>query len=595
MPSLITLAGTVTGLLVGLGQSAPSLRSDLKPRLTSCNTASDRACWVTGYTIDTDYEADTPYTGVTRTFNWTLEEITSWTAPDGEVKTSAMLINGEYPGPTITADWGDTIEVTVNNNLNYNGTSIHWHGLRQLGNNIQDGVNGVTECPLAPGASKTYTFNLTQYGTTWYHSHYSAQYANGVFGAIVINGPASANYDIDLGAYPINDFYVDSADEIVEETRSTPAPPSSNNVFFNGTNINPSGSGGAYSTIDLTPGSVHLLRLYNPSAEHNYEISIVGHNMTVIETDLVPVEPVTVDYLFLAIGQRANVLINATATAGNYWMNVTLPSTNLCGASDNPYPAAILHYTSAESGNPTDQGTTPFNPGCQDSLSYVPVVSRTADLDDFAQTASNTFDISDVTSPTVLWYVNSSSIDVDWEYPVVSYVMSGNTSYPTDENIVTVSETDVWTYWIIENASAVPHPLHLHGHDFLVLGVSAESAGDFTSSDIDSLNVDNPTRRDVTMLPALGWVVLAFKSDNPGAWLFHCHIAWHVSGGLALDFLERPDDQAAQITTAEKTAYKDNCATWDSYWNDADLTKIDSGLKKFKARELPEQFLPKRV
>lgn len=45
-----------------------------------------------------------------------------------------------------------------------NRTSIHWHGLRQHLTNIQDGANGVTECPLAPGQTKTYTFRATQYG-----------------------------------------------------------------------------------------------------------------------------------------------------------------------------------------------------------------------------------------------------------------------------------------------------------------------------------------------------------------------------------------------------------------------------------------------
>ncbi|EJD43440.1 hypothetical protein AURDEDRAFT_66659 [Auricularia subglabra TFB-10046 SS5] len=44
-------------------------------------------------------------------------------------------------------------------------TSIHWHGIRQLHNNINDGVNGVTECPLAPDDTKVYRFVAEQYGT----------------------------------------------------------------------------------------------------------------------------------------------------------------------------------------------------------------------------------------------------------------------------------------------------------------------------------------------------------------------------------------------------------------------------------------------
>jgi FtsP/CotA-like multicopper oxidase with cupredoxin domain len=54
----------------------------------------------------------------------------------------------------------------VTNDLQTNGTGLHWHGLRQLGSNEQDGVNGITECPIAPGDSKVYKFKATQYGTT---------------------------------------------------------------------------------------------------------------------------------------------------------------------------------------------------------------------------------------------------------------------------------------------------------------------------------------------------------------------------------------------------------------------------------------------
>jgi len=70
-------------------------------------------------------------------------------------------------GPAITANWGDTISITVVNNMQTNGTSIHYHGLHMKNANTQDGVGGVTQCPIPPGGSKTYTFRATQYGTAW--------------------------------------------------------------------------------------------------------------------------------------------------------------------------------------------------------------------------------------------------------------------------------------------------------------------------------------------------------------------------------------------------------------------------------------------
>ncbi len=86
-------------------------------------------------------------------------------------------------------------EITVKNNLSFNGTTVHWHGLRQLESLEMDGVNAVTQCPIAPGESYTYRFRAIQYGTSWYHSHYSLQYGDGMAGPLTIHGPHSSNYD----------------------------------------------------------------------------------------------------------------------------------------------------------------------------------------------------------------------------------------------------------------------------------------------------------------------------------------------------------------------------------------------------------------
>ncbi|KAM0815625.1 putative Laccase 1 [Seiridium cardinale] len=577
MLSLLSLEGFLSGvLLAGIALAAPATQ-DLDARQSTCNTASNRRCWTSNFDITTDYESSTP-PGGSVSYNLEITEVRNWKGPDGVVKNYVQLINGQYPGPTLFAKWGDTITVTVKNSLPTNGTSIHWHGLRQLGTNIQDGVNGVTECALAPGKTKTYHFKATQYGTTWYHSHFSAQYGNGVWGTIVIDGPASNNYDIDLGVFPINDYYYDSADDIVLRTQSG-GPPASDNVLFNGTNINPlKPTDGQYAVVKLTAGKRHRLRLINPSVEHNYQVSLVGHDMTIIATDLVPVNSMTVNNVYLGTGQRYDVLIDASQAVGNYWFNVTLSPTNLCGASVNPRPAAIFRYNGAPATLPSDPGTAVVDAACQDRTDFTPVVTRTADQTNLAtelNDAAHNLDISLNFTTPVAWYVNSSAIDVQWDKPVLDYVLTKNTSYPRKENLVFVDEKNVWTYWVVQNLSPIPHPMHLHGHDFLVLGHAASTT--FTTSLSSSLNFNNPTRRDVTMLPASGYLILAFKADNPGNWLMHCHIAWHVSGGLAVDFMERRAEQAALINAADLAAYQQQCADWRAYQPKAP-PKIDSGI-----------------
>ena len=74
-----------------------------------------------------------------------------------------------------------------------------------------DGVNGITQCPIAPKQSFTYRFKVTQYGTSWYHSHYSLQYPDGLAGPLTFHGPSSADYDEALEPFLISDWSHNSA------------------------------------------------------------------------------------------------------------------------------------------------------------------------------------------------------------------------------------------------------------------------------------------------------------------------------------------------------------------------------------------------
>ncbi|KAK3682780.1 multicopper oxidase-domain-containing protein [Podospora appendiculata] len=550
-----------------------------------CSRAGD---WTDGLNILTDWEVQWPITGITRYYQLDITEVEQYTGPDGVLKLNAMLINGGYPGPVIQANWGDRIDVVVNNNLDHNGL---------INNNINDGVSGVTECPIPPGGSKKYSFVATQYGTSWYHSHISSQYANGIVGTIQIDGPTTYPYDTDLGTFPISDWYYDSADHIVERMMDPTnpyrvdvpgSPPPSDNILINGTNINPQGSGGEYAKVTLVPGKRHRLRLINTSADNTFSISIVGHTMTVIETDFVPVQPYQATQVFLTVGQRYDVVIEANQGVGSYWLNATLSSNGLCGASLNPYPAAIISYEGADGSLPTDVGTPVFDTYCTDDLSAQPIVTKSAPIDKFTAEANNTLDLALTVNDTisrVFWEVNNSPVNVVWEQPTLQNVADGNLTFATNENVIQLPEDNEWSFWIIQNNSPIPHPMHLHGHDFLILGRSdpvpdpRTLAGPIAfdpATDTAKLYANAPTRRDTTQLLGFGWLVLAFQAgSNPGAWVFHCHIPWHMSQGLSVKFLERADliPGAMDLGALEPT-----CDQWRAYEPSNPFAKTDSGL-----------------
>lgn len=134
------------------------------PHPTCTNGHRTRACWKNGYTIATDFDKKFPIT--VNTVQYSLDITNGTCNPDGNGDRLCLLIYNQYPGPLIRASCGDTLQISVPNSMQNNGTSIHWHGVRQYHSTGSNGVNGIMNCPLAPGDTKMYTFLVTQFGTS---------------------------------------------------------------------------------------------------------------------------------------------------------------------------------------------------------------------------------------------------------------------------------------------------------------------------------------------------------------------------------------------------------------------------------------------
>ena len=143
--------------------------------------------WGAATADSSDSYGNSPNTGVTRYYDWVISR--GFNTADGYNK-SVILINNQFPGPLLEANWGDAIHVKVTNKIEApeEGLSLHWHGQPQRQTPWYDGVPSVSQCPVAPASTFTYAFRAEAYGTSWYHSHVSAQYIDGVFGPMIIYG-----------------------------------------------------------------------------------------------------------------------------------------------------------------------------------------------------------------------------------------------------------------------------------------------------------------------------------------------------------------------------------------------------------------------
>lgn len=143
----------------------------------------------------------------TVTYDWDIDWVTA--SPDGFAR-PVIGINGQWPLQPLVADVGDTVVVNVKNSLGNETTGIHWHGMLQQGTVQMDGTSTVTQCPIPPGNSFTYTFTANPSGTSWFHSHNKGQYPDGLRAPMIIHDP---QYEAQLGfdqeyIMTVSDWYV---------------------------------------------------------------------------------------------------------------------------------------------------------------------------------------------------------------------------------------------------------------------------------------------------------------------------------------------------------------------------------------------------
>jgi FtsP/CotA-like multicopper oxidase with cupredoxin domain len=441
----------------------------------------------------------------------------------------------------------------------------------------------------------TYRFQADLYGTAMYHSHYSAQITDGVFGAIVIHGPKNAEYDIDLGPIIVTDYYHASSEEVIKQVMSTNIIESAT-TFADGTLIQGKmqsdcskvTDGTPCSNVELAkfqfePGKTHRLRFINPSSFGVMVVSIDDHDMTVIANDFVPIVPYSTKVLTLAAGQRTDVLVTAKSSIqgnGSYWLRVRQPI--LCSLAYQPFALAAIYY------NGTDKNLTPaslpqldwitprlLNCGNDDLSVTEPFYSITPSEPDITIKVDITSSIN-ATGQT-LYFMNGKTFRANYNEPAILAAQAGNIS-----ELVTAEDKNIYNFGnnqtiriIFENNLPFSHPMHIHGQNMFVLD---EGVGSWDGKTI--VRPQNPHRRDTQILQPAGYLVAQLESDNPGIWPFHCHFAWHVSQGLIINVVQKPDEIVGLTNLPAQLA--DTCAAWKDWTDSHIVNQIDSGVKRLR-------------
>lgn len=243
-------------------------------------------------------------------------------------------------------------------------------------------------------------------------------------------------------------------------------------------------------------------------------------------TDFVPIEPYQTNVLTINVGQRYDIVVEASQESGNFWLRADPQFNNGCGARNNMAGniRGVVTYEGSQTCQPTSASHN-YTTGCRDepNRNLVPVFKVDAGAKEVDITQNVIIRPTD--DNTFRWYLSGSTFEIDGGHPTLQQVYRGESNYTESSLAIDIPGAEQWVYIIIESRIPLPHPIHLHGHDFIVVG---SGTGSYNGQ---NLNLVNPPRRDVVLMPARGYLVLAFLTDNPGTWLMHCHIGWHASMG----------------------------------------------------------------
>ncbi|KAF9260572.1 Fet3 protein [Marasmius fiardii PR-910] len=537
--------------------------------------------------------------------------------PDGLTERRAIGVNGTWPPPPISVNTTDDLVVHVYNSLDA-PSSLHHHGMFFNATPWMDGAVGTAECGVPPGGTFDYQVPISssgQWGTYWVHAHASGQYVDGLRAPLTIHPPNEVHaYDEEFTVV-LGDWYHTEHSALLKEFISIKNPggaepvPDSGLIYFaqSGTYLPPIPSRtpsqvtssvgfNENATLPFQPGKTYRLRVVNTSAFSMFYFWIDGHDMRIIEVDGTDIEESPVNMLSVTVAQRYSVLVTARNDTNSNWAihaNMDTDMFDTVPPALNPNITSSITYSPS---SPVTSGTVTEYTMTND-LTLIPINKIAAPSATKTIELEVTFDtMDDGTNRAMFNQVTFNSPNV----PAVLSVLTlgsdatvqsayGPLSFVVGENEGQFDVVDL----VVKNGDAGKHPFHLHGHKpFLV-----NRADDYTSSDPTLnppnpvANLTNPMRRDTFHIPSGASATLRFVADNPGAWLFHCHIEWHLEAGLALQIIESPlRIQSRNSALPQKLL--DNCRTLQRPMsgNAAGNTDSPNNLRGLKTGPFPQKL-----
>jgi FtsP/CotA-like multicopper oxidase with cupredoxin domain len=432
---------------------------------------------------------------------------------DGYSDTAVWAYEGIVPGPELRVRQGQPVRITVVNKLDED-TTVHWHGIRLP--NAMDGVPGLTQKPIRPGESFIYEFTPPDAGTFWYHPHADTlqQLGRGLAGALIIEEPEPVAVDRDL-VWLIEDWRLDDEGRIAggfgNRMEAGMSGRIGNTVTLNGR---------VPKTVPVKAGERVRLRIVNAALARIVGLRFEGHKPVIVSHDGQPCEPHQPEGGRVVLGpaMRADLILDMAGKPNQSYRVID------DFFHDLAYKLVDLTY---DAGKPVRESSSeappklPANPLPEPDLAAAErheVVLQGGMMGGMGMMGGGGMmrgggmmhgggmmgGMGMMGGGGATWAMNGMAMIGDGQpnMPPLFTINSGKSC------VLALRNDTAW--W---------HPMHLHGHSFRVISRNGKP---------------KPRRewRDTVLVPPRESADLAFVADNPGDWMFHCHVTDHQEAGM---------------------------------------------------------------
>lgn len=407
----------------------------------------------------------------------------------GQIKSDLWTYNGSTPGPEIRVKQGERVRVKLINRLE-EPTTIHWHGIRIA--NDMDGVSGLTQEPVQPGEEFIYDFVVPDAGSFWYHAHHKSwqQVAMGLYGPLIVEEPDPVfdlEHDLTL---VLDDWRLGNDGALQVASLGSLRDWSHGGRLGNWMTVN----GKSKSHFNLNKGEAYRLRLINACNARTLQIDTNGYAVIALDGVALPKpENGNDSALILATAQRADLLVIA---------NDEFSLREVTGEQE-----MVISSFKIVDAKPAVKTTASELPP---SLLPEPDLSKGRKIV-VRMSGGAMGDMGNIV------YKGKKLVGEDFRNTRQLWAMNGIANLPEKPLFTArLGETIIIETF---NDTVFAHAMHIHGHHFKIIE-----------------GYEKGLWRDTFLVERSQKTAIAFVADNPGKWLYHCHMLEHAAAGMSTWF-----------------------------------------------------------